>query len=165
MFYRLLPASSSYPLWLPDSTAIRYDRLIVLLSAIADWSYYSQTRHNTIDIHDSYIIFFFEPKSRYHMPKSTKSIYQERTGTDQPFYFSRTDPKQISLKWVDIRCFRNFENFQVNFARNFAPIIHGMHMPNDSSSWSSCTEVCRRVILDVKMYRFSYEIFKVDFLK
>ena len=78
--------------------AIRYHRLIVLLSTMTDWScctqtrrygrlidcyplwptvLRSQTRHNTIDIHDSYIIFF-EPKSRYHRGKSTRSVYQER---------------------------------------------------------------------------------------
>ena len=40
-------------------------------------------------------------------------------------------------------------------------MIHRMHRTNDGASWSSCTVVCRKVIMYVKMYRFPYEKFKV----
>ena len=49
----------------------------------------------------------------------------------------------------------------LKFVQSFAPMIHGMQTMNDGSSWSSCSEVCRKVILDVKMYWYSYEKFKV----
>ena len=62
------------------SRAIRYDRLAVLRV---------QTRHNTTDIHD------------LNQNRGTTDLNQPNpctkrsTGTDQPIYFTRTDPKQV----------------------------------------------------------------------
>jgi len=97
-------------------TAIRYDRL------------YCEARPDTTQsISTTLILYFFLNRNRGTTGPNRPRPYTKRgTGTGQPFYFTRTDPKQISLKWVDIRCFRNFEKFQMNFVQSFAPMIHGM---------------------------------------
>ena len=150
------PDSSSYPLWPTDRTAIRYGRLIVLLP--------DPTQHNRYPRLLYYTFFWTETEvpqaqiDHVHIPREALELINL-------FISLELIPNKFRWNLVDIMCFQNFEHFQMNFVQSFAPIIHGMHMPNDSSSWSSCCEVCRKVILDVKMYRFSYEIFKVDFLK
>ena len=140
--------SSSYPLWPTDRTVIRYSRLIVLLP--------DPTQHNRYPRLLYYTFFWTETEvpqaqiDHVHIPREALELINL-------FISLELIPNKFRWNLVDIMCFQNFEHFQMNFVQSFAPIIHGMHMPNDSSSWSSCCEVCRKVILDVKMYRYSYE--------
>ena len=148
--------------------AIRYDRLIVLLSTMTDWSCCTQTRrydrllsamtdctakpdptqHNRYPRLLYYTFFWTETEvpqaqiDHVHIPREALELVNL-------FISLELIPNKFRWNLVDIMCFQNFEHFQMNFVQSFAPIIHGVHMPNDSSSWSSCCEVCRRVILDV----------------
>ena len=49
--------------------------------------------------------------------------------------------------------------------RSFAPICSGWKCIVNSSYERESSEVCRSVILDVKMYRFPYENFEVDIFR
>ena len=133
--------SNCYPLWPTDRIAPRPD--------------------TTQSISTILYIFFLNRNRGTICPNRPSPYTKSALELINLFISLELIPNKFRWNLVDIMCFQNFEHFQMNFVQSFAPIIHGMHMPNDSSSWSSCTEVCRKVILDVKMYWYSYEKFKV----
>ena len=75
-------------LYCSQTRLFHYDQLTLLLSAITDWPYCETRPDTTQSLYPRrFLLYFFLSKSRYHGSKATISVYQERHWNWPPYLF------------------------------------------------------------------------------